>query len=50
MSYAGRRIWYIVLDDGQIVYSVAKGDGTDEYFTDYRDAFEWIEKHKRPRG
>ena len=44
MSYQHRRIWYRVLEDGTIVYMVAKRDGTDEYFTDWKDAMKWIER------
>ena len=47
MSYKGKRIWYTKSDDGEILYMVAKGDGTDEYFTDWRDAMDWIETHTK---
>ena len=46
MSHMGKRIWYTVSDDGSVMYMVAKGDGTDKYFSDWRDAFEWIEQKK----
>lgn len=45
MSYKRHRIWYGVTDDGDIVYMVARGDGTDEYFSSWEDAFEWIDKN-----
>ena len=44
MSYRGKRIWYRIID-GEIIYMVAKGDGTDEYFNDLDDVYEWIEEH-----
>lgn len=43
MSYMGKRIWYTVNDDGDIVYCVARGDGTDEYFRDWKTAMKWID-------
>ena len=46
MSYKHRAIWYGVDDDGDIYYMVAKGDGTDEYFVDWKDAMNWIEAEK----
>lgn len=49
MSYNGKRIWYNVMEDGTIYYMVARGDGTDEYFTSWEAACEWIDnrKHKK---
>ena len=42
MSYEGRRIWYRKSEDGEITYLVARGDGTDEIFLDWKDAILWI--------
>lgn len=39
MSYKGHVIWY-----NEYGYMVAKGDGTDEYFSDWKDAMEYIER------
>lgn len=44
MSWHGKRIWYTKSEDGDVVYMVAKGDGTDEYFSDWKDAAAWIDK------
>lgn len=49
MSHCGRAIWYRKDGDGNILYMVAKGDGTDEYFTDWHDAFEYCEQLPRRR-
>ena len=46
MSHKGRRIRYRMVDL-ELVYMVAKGDGTDEYFSCWEDALEWIEEHPR---
>ena len=46
MSHKGKRIWYRKTDDGDIIYMVAKGDGTDEYFLDWKDAMNWINERK----
>jgi len=43
MSYKKHRIWYRIAEDG-IVYMVAHGDGTDEYFTNFEDAMDWIDR------
>lgn len=45
MSWKGHRIWYRLID-GEAVYMVARGDGTDEYFTTWQAATEWIENKK----
>ena len=47
MSHNGKRIWYTRTPEGDTLYMVAKGDGTDEYFTDWRDAMKWIDEHKK---
>lgn len=47
MSVAGRAIWYSKTGEGDIIYMVAKGDGTDKYFTDWHDAMEWCYEHPR---
>ena len=39
LSHRNHAIWY-----GDGVYMVAKGDGTDEYFTDWKDAMKWIDQ------
>lgn len=44
MSYLGRVIW-----SNGIVFMVAKGDGTDEFFETIEEAMEWIEKEKEKR-
>lgn len=46
MSYKGKKIWYTETDEGDIAYSVARGDGTDEYFTDWQMAMKWIDSKK----
>lgn len=46
MSYEGRRIWWRCID-GEITYLVARGDGTDAIFTDWRDAMQWIKDRAR---
>lgn len=43
MGYRGRVIYYCILDNGEIAYSVAKGDGTDKYFSSYEEAMEYID-------
>jgi hypothetical protein len=48
MSYNGRRIWVRIVNL-EPVYMVAKGDGTDEYFTDWKDAMEWIDAKRKER-
>ena len=40
MSYKGKAIWYSPVSD---CYMVARGDGTDEYFSDWKDAMKWID-------
>ena len=47
MSVAGRAIWYTRTNDGEVLYMVAKGDGTDEYFTDWREAMKYCYDHPR---
>ena len=47
MSVAGRAIWYTRTNDGDVVYMVAKGDGTDKYFSDWRDAAQYCYDHPR---
>lgn len=42
MSYMGKVIWYC---DGS--FMVAKGDGTDEYFSTIEDAMKWIEGRRK---
>lgn len=42
MSYKRKTIWYY---DG--AYMVARGDGTDEYFTTWQDAMDWIDGNKK---
>ena len=49
MSHMGKRIWYTRSDDGEVMYLVARGDGTDEVFSDWKDAFEWIERRKEEK-
>lgn len=49
MSHNGSRIWYGRTGDGDIFYMVAKGDGTDQYFVDWRDAMDWIDERKERR-
>ena len=49
MSHRGKRIWYSRLESGDIIYMVANGDGTDKYFTDWKDAMEWINQIKDGR-
>ena len=46
MSYHHRRIW-VRTGCSDIVYMVAKGDGTDEYFLDWRDAMKWIDERSK---
>ena len=46
MSHRGKRIWYTRTGDGEPLYMVARGDGMDEYFTDWKDAMDWIDKRK----
>ena len=46
MSHMGRRIRYMMVDS-DVVFKVANGDGTDEYFSSWQDAVKWIEKHPR---
>ena len=47
MSHCGKRIWYTKNEEtGDVLYMVAKGDGTDEHFTDWKDAMEWIDAKK----
>lgn len=43
LSWNGHAIWYRVID-GDITYMVARGDGTDEYFTDWEEAIKYIDK------
>ena len=43
MSHYGHAIWY-----GDGVFMVAKGDGTDKYFSTLEDAMRYCEE--RPRG
>ena len=45
MSHRRRRIWYSRSEDGDVLYMVARGDGTDQYFTDWEDAMNWIDDH-----
>ena len=45
MSYNGSAIYYGVVD-GNIVYAVAKGDGTDKYFSSWEDAMDFIDSRK----
>lgn len=42
MSWHGHTIWYRAVD-GDISYMVARGDGTDEHFVDWKDAIEYID-------
>lgn len=49
MSHNGSRIWYTRTGDGDVVYMVAKGDGTDQYFLDWKDALKWIDERKKAR-
>ena len=46
MSHRGKRIWYTRTGDGEPLYMVARGDGLDEYFTDWKDAIDWIDIRK----
>lgn len=46
MSWKGHRIWYRLID-GEAVFMVAKGDGTDEHFTNWQDAVKYIERRRR---
>ena len=46
MSYRKKAIRWDRLDDGTIFYMVAKGDRTDEFFSDWNDAMEYIDKIK----
>ena len=50
MSHMGKRIWYTKMDNGDVWYMVAKGDGTDELFADWRDAMKWIEQKKQKKA
>ena len=49
MSHMGKRIWYNRTPDGDVYYMVARGDGTDEIFLDWHDAFKWIEERKEKK-
>ena len=49
MSHNGKRIWYTITPDGDVLYMVAKGDGTDKYFTDWEEAMNWIDAKKQGR-
>lgn len=50
MSHRGKRIFYSKnIDTGDVVYMVAKGDGTDEIFSDWKDAMNWIDDRKEIR-
>lgn len=47
MSHRGKRIWYAKdTETGDVLYMVAKGDGTDEYFLNWRDAMNYIDEVK----
>lgn len=50
MSYKKKVIFYEKLDDCTMCYMVAKGDGTDEYFIDWRDAIAYIDKIENRRN
>ena len=50
LSHKGKAIRWDKLDDGTIYYLVAKGDGTDEFFSDWKDAMKWIDERKGARA
>lgn len=51
MSYRHKRIWVSKVENCEFFYMVAKGDGTDEYFKDWKDAMDWIdEKQDKRKG
>ena len=49
MSCAGHAIWVGETGEGDLIYMVAKGDGTDEYFADWKDAMEYCYQHPRKK-
>lgn len=50
MSYKRKAIYYNRLDDGTVCYMVAKGDRTDEYFADWKDAMDYIDRMKAAKS
>lgn len=42
MSFKKKAIYYGKLDDGTMYYMVAKGDGTDKYFVELKDAMNYV--------